>query len=84
LLELDGFVCNPLVEVDGHTVPLRVTQGNKTIAVGVQSGLLATGWDGHSLARLRPGYARRVLNDYILRRNLPDEHRLVSEALQEL
>lgn len=84
LLELDGFVCNPLVEVDGHTVPLRVTQGNKAVAVGVQSGLLATGWDGHSLARLRPGYARRVLNDYILRRNLPDEHRLVSEALQEL
>lgn len=80
LLELDGFVCNLLVEVDGHTVPLRVTQGNKAVAVGVQSGLLAMGWDGHSLVQMRPGHARRVLNEYILRRNLPDEHRFVSEV----
>ena len=79
LLQLDGFVCTPLAQLDGQTVPLLVTQGSRAVAVGVQSALLATGWDGHSLARLRPGRAR-ILNDYILRRNLPDEHRLVSEA----
>jgi hypothetical protein len=80
LLQLDGFACTPLAQFDGHTVPLRVTQGNRAVALGVQSGLLATA-DGHSLARLRPSHARRILNDYILRRNLPDEHRLVTEAL---
>jgi hypothetical protein len=84
LLQLDGFVCTPLARVDGQTVPLLVAQGNRAVAVGVQSALLATGWDGHSLARLRPGHGRRILNDYILRRNLPDEHRLVSEAFQSL
>jgi hypothetical protein len=84
LLQLDGFVCTPLAQVDGLTVPLLVAQGNRAVAVGVQSALLATGWNGHSLARLRPGHARRILNDYILRRNLPDEHRLVSEAFQGL
>lgn len=79
LLQLDGFVCTPLAQLDGQTVPLVVTRGSRAVAVGVQSALLATGWDGHSLARLRPGRAR-ILNDYILRRNLPDEHRLVSEV----
>lgn len=83
LLQLDGFVCTPLAQLDGQTVPLLVTQGNNAVVVGVQSALLAANWDGHSLARLPPGRARRILNDYILRRNLPDDHRLVSEALRD-
>jgi ATP-dependent helicase YprA (DUF1998 family) len=79
LLQLDGFVCRSVAQLDGQTVPLLVTQGSGAVAVGVQSALLATDWNGHSLARLPSGRAR-ILNDYILRRNLPDEHRLVSEA----
>jgi ATP-dependent helicase YprA (DUF1998 family) len=84
LLELDGFVCTPLAQIDGQTVPLQVTQGETAIAVGVQSALLTTGWDGHSLERLGSDHTRVVLNEYILRRNLPDEHRLVSEVFQGL
>jgi hypothetical protein len=83
LLQLDGFVCTLLAQLDGQIAPLLVTQGNNAVVVGVQSALLAANWDGHSLARLPPGPARRILNDYILRRNLPDDHRLVSEALRE-
>jgi ATP-dependent helicase YprA (DUF1998 family) len=75
LLHLDGFHCTPLAETDGQTVPLLVERGGERVAVGVQSALLAVGWNGHSLTRLRA--ATRVLNDYILRRNLPDEHQLL-------
>jgi hypothetical protein len=82
LLQLDGFACTPLAQVDGKTVPLLVTRGDRAVAVGVQSALLASGWDGHSLRRLRPERTRLILNDYILRRNLPDEHRLITEAFQ--
>jgi len=84
LLQLDGFVCTSLAHVGNETVPLLVEVGNRAVAVGVQSALLATGWDGHSLVRLRPERVSRILNDYILRRNLPDEHRLVSEAFKAL
>jgi ATP-dependent helicase YprA (DUF1998 family) len=81
LLELDGFTCTPLADIDGQTVPLSVSRGGSAVAVGIQSALLQRGWDGHSLARLRADRPRRILNDYILRRNLPDEHRHVIEAL---
>jgi hypothetical protein len=77
LLQLDGFQCTSLADVDGHTVPLVVQRNGESVAVGVQSALLAADWNGHSLTQLSPGRARRVLSDYILRRNLPDEHQLV-------
>jgi hypothetical protein len=77
LLQLDGFQCTALVNVDDCTVPLLVRRDGESVAIGVQSGLLAAGWNGHSLTQLRSGQARTVLNDYILRRNLPDEHQLV-------
>jgi hypothetical protein len=79
LLQLDGFVCTPLAQFGGQSVPLLVTQGQRNVAVGVRSALLASDWKGHSLVDLPKGSNYRVLNDYILRRNLPDEHRLVSE-----
>ncbi len=81
-LELDGFVCSPMSEFGGITVPLVVRQSERSAAIGLQSGLLQPEWDGHSLRRLLPAAASViVLNDYILRRNLPDEHQLIRERL---
>jgi Domain of unknown function (DUF1998) len=78
LLELDGFRCTPMGIVDGQMVPLLVERDGTSAAVGVQSALLSTNWDGHSLHRLLGRRIDgRVLNDYILRRNLPDEHQLI-------
>ncbi|MGM4902810.1 DEAD/DEAH box helicase [Tardiphaga sp. 866_E4_N2_1] len=79
LLQLDGFQCTPVVDVNGHTVPLLVERNGERAIVGTQSALVAADWPGHSLtplfneARMRG----RILNDYILRRNLPDEHLLI-------
>jgi hypothetical protein len=41
--------------------------------------LLATNWNGHSLRRLiDTGRVQgKIFNDYILRRNLPDEHQAI-------
>jgi len=79
LLELDGFRCTPMGIVDGQTVPLLVEKDEVRAVVGVKSALLSANWDGHSLHRLleRRRILGSVLNDYILRRNLPDEHQLV-------
>jgi hypothetical protein len=77
LLELDGFQCATLVKMDGHIVPLLVQRDQQSVAVGTQSALLSAGGSDHSLAGLRTGPVCRVLNDYVLRRNLPDEHQLV-------
>jgi ATP-dependent helicase YprA (DUF1998 family) len=79
LLDLDGFRCTPVATVHGKAVPLLVQRGSNSVIVGTQSALVETNWNGHSLAGLlSSGQARgRVLNDYILRRNLPDEHQLI-------
>jgi hypothetical protein len=76
LLELDGFRCSPLAKTNGQTVPLLVEKGGAQAAVGVQSALLSANWDGHSVQRLlaRGRLEGNILNGYILRRNLPDEH----------
>ncbi len=63
----------------GEAVPLLVEKHGARVAVGVQSALLSADWDGHSLHRLM-GKGRivgKILNDYILRRNLRDEHQLI-------
>ncbi|WP_210168615.1 DUF1998 domain-containing protein [Bradyrhizobium viridifuturi] len=77
LLQLDGFTCTPLAHVDGATVPLMVARGSHRALIGTQSGLLQEHWDGHSLAQLLGREQGRVLNEFILRRNLPDEHQLI-------
>ncbi|WFU16460.1 DEAD/DEAH box helicase [Bradyrhizobium sp. CB3481] len=79
LLQLDGFRCTLVATVEGQTVPLLVERNGRRAVVGTQSGLLETDWDGHSLAALftRGSTQGRVLNDFILRRNLPDEHQLI-------
>jgi hypothetical protein len=81
LLELDGFACTPRAILQGVQVPLLVSKDGARIAVGIQWGLLESEWNGHSLhglASTRKPKAK-ILNEYILRRNLPDEHQLVRE-----
>jgi DEAD/DEAH box helicase/MrfA Zn-binding domain/Helicase conserved C-terminal domain len=76
LPQLDGFHCSSMANVAGQTVPLLVERAGRRAIIGVQSALLAANWSGHSVQRLleRGAIEGRVLNDYILRRNLPDEH----------
>lgn len=81
LLELDGFKCEADVDLNGIKVPLLVEKDGKEVAVGTQSGLLDESWGKHTLHSLasKPGMAIRILNEYILRRNLPDEHQLIRD-----
>lgn len=72
LLELDGFRCT----AEAGSIPVLVEKGGKRLAVGIKSGLLDESWQGHSLQRT--GIVPiQILNDFILRRNLPDEHQLI-------
>jgi ATP-dependent helicase YprA (DUF1998 family) len=78
LLELDGFRCT----AEAGPIPVLVEKGGKRLAVGIKSGLLDETWRGHSLQR--DGTApTQILNDFILRRNLPDEHQLIRERFGE-
>jgi hypothetical protein len=78
LLELDDFRCTAEAEVAGQRVPLNVERDGIERVIGTQSGLLAANGASHSLHDLfSRGVKGRVLNDYILRRNLPGEHQLV-------
>jgi ATP-dependent helicase YprA (DUF1998 family) len=81
LLELDGFTCQEGARVNRVNVPLLVSKDGMQIAVGVQSGLLDENWRGHSMAALTDGDlpTGKILNEYVLKRNLPDEHQLVRE-----
>lgn len=80
LLKLDGYNCEWEVNLGGSVVPLLVEKGGKKLAIGVKPSLLEDGWDEHSLCRLQDTRVR-ILNDYILSRNLPDEHQLIRNAL---
>ena len=79
LLELDGFACQEGARLNQVRVPLLVSKDGRQVGIGVQSGLLAENWQGHSMASLaRAARASgKVLNEYVLKRNLPDEHQLV-------
>ena len=79
MLQLDGFTCHDGANVAGVTVPLSVERNGRSLAVGLQSGLLTDAWDQHTLtSAMNAGRLRAVvLNDYILRRNLPDQHQLI-------
>jgi hypothetical protein len=84
LLELDGYRCESTAS-GNQTVPLLVQRGNTRVAVGIKSGLLDDTWTAHSLHQHAPGDPIRVqlLNDYILRRNLPDEHQLIRALFEQ-
>lgn len=81
LLELDGFICEANSRIGQVTVPLLVKRDGKQIAVGMQSGLLDESWQGHSMASLASGRQSetKILNEYVLVRNLPDEHQLIRD-----
>ena len=81
LLELDGFACQEGARVNPVTVPLLVSKSGRQVGIGVQSGLLDENWVGHSMATLASGRppSGRILNDYVVKRNLPDEHQLIRE-----
>jgi ATP-dependent helicase YprA (DUF1998 family) len=77
LLELDGYHCT----AEAGPVPVLVEKDGKRLAIGVKSGLLDETWQDHSLQRagIRP---IQLLNDFILRRNLPDEHQLIRDRFK--
>ena len=78
LLELDGFRCTEEV----GPIPVLVERDGKCLAVGIKSGLLDETWQGHSLQSAVKAPIQ-LLNDFILRRNLPDEHQLIRERFEE-
>lgn len=78
LLELDGFTCSTNVAVGSVTVPLVVSRNGTQVAVGVKSGLLDDDWQGHSMNCIAEN-RRQILNEYVLLRNLPDEHQLIRD-----
>jgi len=82
MLELDGFSCRSPESVRNELVPLVAEKNGRRFAVGLQSGLLERAWKAHSLQRLidKNAVDGKVLNDFILRRNLPDEHQLIRDA----
>jgi len=84
LLELDGYTCESVAATKEGPIPLMVQRGSQRVAVGVKSSLLHATWDGHSLQRVsaRGGPSYAILNDYILRRNLPDEHQLIRDLFE--
>ena len=79
LLELDGFDCQTDTTVDGVSVPLLISRGKQRIAVGIRSCFVES--QPHSLNRLeKSGIRVVILNDYVLRQNLPDEHQLIRNS----
>lgn len=81
LLELEGITCQGPVAKDGVTVPLLVSSRGHQVAVGLRPALLSPAWRGHSFDRLDGGTSAMVLNEFILGRNLPDEHQEVRRAV---
>ena len=79
LLEIDGFICSNDIEIGGIKVPLTVEGNGKRLALGVQPGLIDADQTSHSLSRIdgRSDICLRVLNSYVLQRNLPSVHRSI-------
>ncbi|MER8774275.1 DEAD/DEAH box helicase [Mesorhizobium sp. M0977] len=77
LLELEGFNCESPATIDGTTVPFVVGHSDRQVLVGLRPALLTPTWRDHSFGRLQAGTSTVVLNEFILGRNLPDEHQMV-------
>ena len=83
MLDLDGFHCETMRSIERTLVPLLVTRNGRRLFVGVQSGIVNASWLGHSLHGLaKRGENVRILNDFVLRRNLPDEHALIRQVFE--
>ncbi|RVA33360.1 DUF1998 domain-containing protein, partial [Mesorhizobium sp. M7A.F.Ca.US.001.01.1.1] len=81
LLELEGLECKGPAEIHGVAVPLVVEHGGRQVAVGLRPALLAPDWQGHSFGQLPATTSTVALNEFILGRNLPDEHQMVRNAV---
>ena len=83
LLELDGFSCVASPKVSGIPVPLIVDGSGKRVAIGVRPGLIDPDHTPHSLSRLdgQPDMSVKILNSYLLHRNLPSAHRSIRPLL---
>ncbi|MER9770251.1 DUF1998 domain-containing protein [Mesorhizobium sp. M0189] len=77
LLELEGFNCESPATIDETTVPFVVGHSDRQVLVGLRPALLTPTWRDHSFGRLQAGTSTVVLNEFILGRNLPDEHQMV-------
>jgi ATP-dependent helicase YprA (DUF1998 family) len=79
LLELDGFECRTMVPINGTMVPLIVEKAGRRKFVGLHPPLLDAKLATHSLYAM--DRSPIILNEYVLGRNLPDEHQLVKERI---
>ncbi len=83
LLELGGYTCTRRKQINGIRVPLYVEAGERQVAVGVHSGLLSRDEIEHPLEALDgvEGIHVRILNQYIIKRNLPDAYQVIQRML---
>ena len=83
LLEIDGFTCVNDIEIGGIKVPLTVEGNGKRVVVGVRPGLIDGDNLPHSLSQLddQLNISAKVINSYVLQRNLPDVHQSIRELL---
>jgi len=85
MLELDGYACGSDVSIDDVQVPLIVEKDGLRIAIGTYHGLLDPARDSfnHPLHALRshPSVQVRLVNEYVLDRNLPAAYEVIKGAL---
>jgi len=83
LLELDGVECVSEAPIEGSVVPLLANKNGRRIAIGVRSALLDKNEFDHELFELDhlTDLNVRVLNQFILSKNLPDIHHEIRELL---
>ena len=83
LLEIDGVSVDGAVVVDGVEVPATFSNGSKKVAVGVYSGLVDRNSANLELLKVHddPDYELVLVNEYLLKKNLPEQHQRVRRAL---
>jgi hypothetical protein len=82
LLEMDGCECKCDATIEGLDIPLIVKKGGKEIGVGLHSGLLDQNQIEHPLHDLDHVLSVKILNGYLLKRNLPDAHQKISQIIK--
>jgi ATP-dependent helicase YprA (DUF1998 family) len=83
LLEIDGVSVDGPSIVEGIHIPATFSNGTKRVAVGVYSGLLDI--DNADIEFLKvhdnPDYDLILINEYLLKRNLPEQHQRIRRVL---
>jgi len=86
MLAMDGYRCESPASIDGVVVPLVVRTKNAALALGTYSGLLdrdAPAFE-HPLSDAldaRDDIKLKLLNEFLLSRNLPGAYQVVKDAL---